>query len=265
MRGRACRKLKTALTIQDLPFDILALILQRQYSIFLRLTCKRFNSARKYCLFVKPLGKNVTPVSTIATWPLAQLCMEWGRPAIDTMHAAAKNNHIHVLLFLRYKGMEFDKWTSSYAAGGGHIDLMHYLHLNNCPWSADTCTEAAENGHIQIVEYLYANGCAGNAATFTAAASAGHLDIVACLAENGCDWDESACDQAATHGHFSVLKFLVENGCPWYAASNSTLMGLLIRSVYSKMSICCAQGLCYLFLGYYWRTYQCYRVPVVTI
>jgi hypothetical protein len=164
---------------------------------------------------------------------------------IGPCDAAAKAGRLHVLVFLRERGFEWNEWTCSVAAAGGHLDVVMFLCEHGCPGPERACSAAARWGHFHILEYLHAQGypltgevldsavvndrfeivtwllqqgCPWGDGTMGTAAAAGNLPAVQLLHARGCPFNKWACWYAAYYGHLELLQFLVEHGCPFDVA-----------------------------------------------
>jgi hypothetical protein len=133
----------------------------------------------------------------------------------DICSTAACEGYLDMLIWLREKGCNWDKYTCASAASNGHIHILKYAHENGCPWHDLTCKVAANTGNIECLKYAHLNGCPVNEETCEAAADGGHLDCLVYLHDHGCHWNEKTCARAANGGHLDCLVYLHDNGCPW--------------------------------------------------
>ena len=164
---------------------------------------------------------------------------------------AARNGHLHCLIYLYEQGHRWGVRTAALAALNGHLPCLKYALTQGCPRHPKLCELAAHNGHKGCLKYalLYSNnvyvmscytfhsnhlcadaarsgdleelqllrglGCRWDAATCTAAALSGSLACLQYAHRHGCPWTADACAAATGYGSLPCLRFLREHGCPW--------------------------------------------------
>jgi len=75
--------------------------------------------------------------------------------------AAARSGQIHVLKWMRGRGLEFDWncYSCDAAARGGHLMVLQWLRERGSPWDWTTSNAAIEGRHLELLRWAIKNGC----------------------------------------------------------------------------------------------------------
>ena len=109
------------------------------------------------------------------------------------------------------------------AAGDNRLKELQWLREHGLPWDDRVCTVAACNGFWEVLKWARNNGCPWSVATCTTVAARGRLGILKYLRSQGCPWDNTTTEAAASKGRVETLKWVVRNGCPFNAKRCSML------------------------------------------
>jgi len=86
-------------------------------------------------------------------------------------HAAARG-HLHIIVWAREHGCEWDVEACAATVGDNHLDVLRWLRgfdrktcglpsneTEICPWNEDLCTTAGDQNRDAILEFASTNGC----------------------------------------------------------------------------------------------------------
>ena len=152
----------------------------------------------------------------------------WSRYRLQTYFCwkVAQTNKLELLKWVRelsygcFESCRWDEKTIHAAAYNGNLEMVMYCVANECPIDAGACALAAYKGHLECLKYLREEVKAPwDSWTTSLAAENGHLHILEYLVERKYDQfdeDKDACENAAMNGHLDCLKFLHETAkAPW--------------------------------------------------
>jgi len=215
--------------------DILDWYIRRQYLSELKKVMVEGSSAGRLDILKEVFENADTRFQEYLPW-----CME-------TCPAAAKNNHLETLKWLRSKGFH---WGTTFEAAfeGGSESMLNWLYREECPisfatlgsaakrgdisWVGDilpydcfdgeydddvepVCAKAASGGHVKMTQWLKEKGAKFTSDKISsAAAMEGQMDMLKWLKTQNCDFTEKTFEAAAKSGSVEVLKWLKEVNCP---------------------------------------------------
>ncbi|KXZ42159.1 hypothetical protein GPECTOR_193g316 [Gonium pectorale] len=142
--------------------------------------------------------------------------------AIDCARQAARNGHLHVLIWLvgtfGAGAVRMGPDLLVAAAESGSVQLMAWLRERGCGWDASAITKAADSGCEEAVEWLVAQGCPvqGNGEPYFGACRNGDLAMAVALRRLGVPWGPPGAVfvRAARQAPPPMLRWLVEEDCP---------------------------------------------------
>ncbi|AGO85246.1 Ankyrin repeat domain containing protein [Pandoravirus salinus] len=223
-------------TFDDLPVEVVDAILSRLPCIdrlgTAALVCKTWAALTSTSLSLVTGSAAFTSAKT-----LRRLC---------TMIATAEATcgHVHCLLDLRDRKIDWSDFSCALAASQGHLACLQFLHAQGSSWNGEACAQAAGAGQLDCLRYMVANGCPWTETALEMAIArdrddclrfllaqpaslglmskrlcervvrAGHVRCLRVLYEYGCSWGKRTCEKALKHDRVDCLRYLYENGCP---------------------------------------------------
>jgi hypothetical protein len=169
--------------------------------------------------------------------------MRFKQPSPDITIAAARGNHIEIIMWARANLCDWVTPTFY-----SPVDSIESSRADSCYYDIDVCSEAARNGNLSILEYAYEQGCPMNWITFANAAGKAHIHVLKWCFEKKCQRSEKIYRNAVVSGnleciewvrnsginsgtfsikvafdvgHLHVIKYLIDNSiCSWNTTSN---------------------------------------------
>src|ERR1044071_5446050 len=151
--------------------------------------------------------------------------------ACHAMRGAAKNNHKHILKWMKKNGYQFNKHTSTYAVKGNKFDLLKWLIKHECPYDEMCTAYSAKVGNINMLRWLLKHNCEMSYGAMYLASYKNHIDILKCLCMGKVVEDiiivgKACITGACAGGHINLLewfktkfKFDLNKGVDFYKAA----------------------------------------------
>lgn len=131
-----------------------------------------------------------------------------------TMTAAANNDNLGAMMYLRSKGVPWGRYTFVESVARGSIASMSWLHEQGCECGPYSFFKAAEIGSLPKMRWLFSVKCAWDKRTFMGAASNGSMKNMRWLLRKNCPWDARTFSQAAASGSLENCRWLMSKKCP---------------------------------------------------
>lgn len=144
--------------------------------------------------------------------------------AKNSMLAAVFTGNLEILKWLRSKGCEWYRETTSMAASKGFVDCLRWALENGCPFEPDSFWLAIRGNHFDCLKYLVENGYKNN----------GHNLLKECIYEDNLKFfqylheagyeidDSTELIEEAIISSFSILQYITKLGYKWHP--NSTFI-----------------------------------------
>ena len=133
---------------------------------------------------------------------------------VNTCNAAIVGGHIHVLEYLRSKGIAWTWGAYDLAVETGHVDVVRFMHQHgSTPYMSHVMKAIAKGDARMLRELLGAGGTRPHASAAVEAARRGDLEVLRVLRESGTPCGQTVCDAASANGHSHVVEYLHAEGC----------------------------------------------------
>ena len=126
------------------------------------------------------------------------------------IESAVDGGHLHILQYLREKGIPFHENMLQYAVAGGHLHIITYLNSLGFLYTMHAMVSAAIRGYLDMVILFHENGCPLNRIEVnisTGAAFYGKLNILQYLYQQGFTFDSKIAAVCAIREQFACFEY----------------------------------------------------------